>query len=182
MSYKDIKIFRKHRKQLMLDGFGSKCQLCGYDRCNEALEFHHLDPNTKEKALSNNLILKWDEIYKELKKCICVCANCHREIHQGLVQIDMTKKYFDETLVDGYDPLHRVEKYYDNCPICGSKKEITKKYCCHSCACQSQQKVDWSKYDLIGLIEKENKSIQSIAKELNISWQAVKKRYLKLKK
>ena len=181
MSYKDIKLFRKHRKQLMLDGFGSKCQICGYNKCNEALEFHHINPNEKEMALSNNLILKWEDVLNELKKCICVCANCHREIHQGLIKIDESKQYFDETKVDGYDPSHKVQKYYDKCPICGKEKEITKKYCSKSCSVKAHQKVDWSKYDLITMIEKENRSIHSIARELDITWQAVKKRYKKLK-
>ena len=38
-------------------------------------------------ALSNNLILKWEDVLNELKKCICVCANCHRGIHAGYYQI-----------------------------------------------------------------------------------------------
>ena len=32
---------------------GGRCQVCGYDRCIEALEFHHLDPTQKDFGLSN---------------------------------------------------------------------------------------------------------------------------------
>ena len=181
MSYKDIKLFRQHRKQLMLDGFGCKCQVCGYNKCNSALEFHHINPNEKEMALSENLNLKWDDVIKELKKCICVCANCHREIHSGLIRIDETKKYFDESKVDGYDPLHKVEKYYDKCPICGKEKLSIKKYCSVSCSVKAHQKVNWDSIDLLDLIDNKHLSIHSIAKKLNITWQAVKKRYKKLK-
>ena len=31
---------------------GGHCQICGYDRCIEALEFHHLDPSQKEFGIS----------------------------------------------------------------------------------------------------------------------------------
>ena len=48
MSYSDLKKFRNNRKQLMLKGFGNKCQICGYNKCDSALEFHHLDPSQKE--------------------------------------------------------------------------------------------------------------------------------------
>lgn len=60
----------------------SKCEICGYDKCLEALDFHHENPEEKEFNLSDrNLILDWQEIKKELDKCRLVCANCHREIH-----------------------------------------------------------------------------------------------------
>ena len=69
-------------KQWALEYKGSKCEKCGYNKCSEALEFHHKNPEEKDFNLSDrNLILDWQEIKKELDKCILVCANCHREIH-----------------------------------------------------------------------------------------------------
>ena len=59
----------KRRKELMLKGFGSKCQICGYDRCQKALEFHHLDPNEKEITLSRS-IYSWETTKNELKNKI----------------------------------------------------------------------------------------------------------------
>ncbi len=60
-----------------------KCQKCGYNKCPEALDFHHIDPEEKEeriaKMISNNYSL--DKVKKEVKKCIVLCANCHREFH-----------------------------------------------------------------------------------------------------
>jgi hypothetical protein len=61
--------------------FGGKCSKCGYNKNYAALEFHHVDPSTKE--------FKWDKLrlhppeimIKELAKCILVCSNCHKEIH-----------------------------------------------------------------------------------------------------
>ena len=60
-----------------------KCQKCGYNKCPEALEFHHINPKEKEeiiaRMLSNNYSL--DKVREEMKKCIVLCANCHREFH-----------------------------------------------------------------------------------------------------
>ena len=59
---------------------GKQCIICGYSKCIQALDFHHL--HDKDFNLSDrNLKLDWIEIKKELDKCIVVCANCHREIH-----------------------------------------------------------------------------------------------------
>lgn len=60
------------------------CKICGYSKCKQALEFHHLDPKLKEYQITNLNTHKEDTIVKELEKCILVCANCHREIHYGL--------------------------------------------------------------------------------------------------
>ncbi len=61
---------------------GGRCEICGYDRCLSALEAHHLDPATKDFNLSDTL--DFGLIEEELKKCVLLCANCHREVHDGL--------------------------------------------------------------------------------------------------
>lgn len=60
------------------------CKLCGYNKCNNALEFHHINPYKKEYLISDLKTYSKEIIIEELKKCIIVCANCHREIHYGL--------------------------------------------------------------------------------------------------
>ena len=65
-----------------------KCCICGYNRYIGALEFHHLGPNQKDFGIgSKGYTRSFDKVKKELDKCICVCANCHREIHAGLIDI-----------------------------------------------------------------------------------------------
>lgn len=59
------------------------CSVCGYNSCLSALEFHHLDPSKKEHKLSQ--IRSEKTILRETAKCILVCANCHREIHAGII-------------------------------------------------------------------------------------------------
>lgn len=81
---------RRIAKKWGIEYKGNKCICCGYDKCIEALDFHHLDQNEKEFNISEygDKNLNWLELKKELDKCILVCANCHREIHAGIRTID----------------------------------------------------------------------------------------------
>ena len=64
---------------------GSRCKICGYNKCSEALEFHHLSSSGKDFGISDRGYTRsWAKIKEELDKCILVCANCHREIHSGV--------------------------------------------------------------------------------------------------
>jgi hypothetical protein len=60
---------------------GGRCQRCGYSKCLSALEFHHIDGDTKEDILSVLARRTFDKMKPELDKCILLCVNCHREIH-----------------------------------------------------------------------------------------------------
>lgn len=81
-----IQAVRKRRKKVRLMAIeykGGRCQICGYDRCLEALEFHHLESKAKDFGISDKGYTRsWARIKTELDKCILICANCHREIHQ----------------------------------------------------------------------------------------------------
>ena len=64
---------------------GGKCEICGYDRCSGALEFHHSNLSDKKFGISEKGYTRsWKEVKGELDKCIMVCANCHRELHAKL--------------------------------------------------------------------------------------------------
>lgn len=65
---------------------GGKCKLCGYNKCFNALEFHHLKPELKEDSIMRLLrCFSYKKALEESYKCILVCANCHREIHANLI-------------------------------------------------------------------------------------------------
>lgn len=60
---------------------GGKCTNCGYDKCNAALTFHHLDPNQKEFTIAHCAHTSFNKVKEELDKCILLCYNCHMELH-----------------------------------------------------------------------------------------------------
>lgn len=66
---------------------GGKCIRCGYDKCLKALEFHHIDPSKKEFTISNDHFKLLDAV-EEIKKCILICSNCHKEFHDDLWTIN----------------------------------------------------------------------------------------------
>lgn len=68
---------------------GGKCKVCGYNKCHQALEFHHIDKAKKKYGLSNIMNRQWYFIVKELKKCILLCSNCHREVEYGLIELNI---------------------------------------------------------------------------------------------
>lgn len=61
-----------------------KCAHCGESE-PVCLDFHHLDPSTKETNLSKGISsLSFKKLMDEIKKCIVLCANCHRKEHKRL--------------------------------------------------------------------------------------------------
>jgi len=72
-------------KKAAVRHLGGECVLCGYSKCIGALEFHHKDPNEKDFTISKIRSRTLDRVKEELSKCALVCANCHREVHAGLV-------------------------------------------------------------------------------------------------
>lgn len=62
-----------------------KCEICG-ESASECLDFHHRNPSEKDNSISRLAVFKkHDKFYAEIKKCICLCANCHRKIHAGTI-------------------------------------------------------------------------------------------------
>ena len=82
-----VESWRKKKKKVLVEYKGGKCQCCGYSRCIEALEFHHLNPNIKSFTISGKS-KSFNSLKSEVDKCILVCSNCHKEIHAGLINID----------------------------------------------------------------------------------------------
>lgn len=72
--------FEKHREYI-INMLGGKCIRCGYDKCIDALDLHHRDPNEKDFTLSQKWTYKLDKLIEEAKKCDLLCSNCHRELH-----------------------------------------------------------------------------------------------------
>ena len=93
--YEDRKVYlikkvterRKKLKRMAVEYKGGKCEVCGYDRCIAALEFHHPDPSQKDFGMSSGGWTRaWATIKNEIDKCMLVCACCHRELHEAITQ------------------------------------------------------------------------------------------------
>ena len=56
------------------------CTKCGTTDYR-VLEFHHIKDKTYNIAFMVNRSFSWEEIKKEISKCIPLCANCHRLEH-----------------------------------------------------------------------------------------------------
>lgn len=79
---------RRKLKAMVVKYRGGKCMLCGYARCVLAFDLHHVDERKKSFTLSTRgLTRSWERVRQEADKCILLCANCHREVHAGIVKI-----------------------------------------------------------------------------------------------
>lgn len=77
-------------KRKAIEYKGGKCIHCGYSKYEESLDFHHLDSETKEYAISSNRNKSWNNIKKELDKCVLLCSNCHKAYHAGHFELSLT--------------------------------------------------------------------------------------------
>ena len=77
---KNVIEWRIRVKKKLVEYKGGKCEKCGYDKCVDALEFHHKEPKEKDFKISGKS-WSYERLKKESDKCILVCSNCHKEIH-----------------------------------------------------------------------------------------------------
>lgn len=60
---------------------GLKCARCPENHV-ATLDFHHVNPEDKEYSVADLVSNKmFTKAYKEIKKCIVLCSNCHRKLH-----------------------------------------------------------------------------------------------------
>ncbi len=73
---------------MAVEYLGGMCQVCGYSKCNAALDFHHIDETKKRFAIGQKGYTRsWEKVKNELANCFLLCANCHREVHAGITQL-----------------------------------------------------------------------------------------------
>tara|TARA_Y100000310_G_scaffold344334_1_gene456507 strand:- start:527 stop:934 length:408 start_codon:yes stop_codon:yes gene_type:complete len=84
---------KKQIRKMLVEENGGKCCLCGYDKYTQVLDFHHLEPDKKEFELGvRDCCRSIKKIRDEAKKCVLLCANCHREVGNGFVSLDGIRK------------------------------------------------------------------------------------------
>lgn len=82
-------VARTELKRQLVAAAGGKCTRCGYNEFISGLDFHHVH-GEKEATMANLLMQaagKRDDYlemaFREAKKCILLCRNCHGALHAG---------------------------------------------------------------------------------------------------
>lgn len=157
----------KHRKYQAMEIMGGKCSGCNYDKNYAAMEFHHIDPEQKEFAWDKLRQTAWSTIIEELKKCILLCSNCHREIHNPQAHTN-NSNIANKSLQDSV-----YLKPTGICPNCKTETFGTK-FCSTMCAKDSRRRVKRpSKTKFQELIK--TKSNIEIGKQFNVSETTIRK-------
>ena len=158
------------RKIKAVELFGGKCEICGYDKNYAALEFHHKNPAEKDKHWIWWKRWMWSKVIQELKKCVCLCKNCHselhnpeREKHKNIGQTLAANKWLDKEIIST-----------GKCPECGLEVFGTK-YCSVECSRYGSRKVSNrpGKETLRELMS--NNNMCAIGRMFNVSDNAVRK-------
>lgn len=72
-------------KELVAGWKAQGCIICGESEAC-CLDAHHREPDfTIGEAIRRKLSPR--RVKAELRKCACLCANCHRKLHKGLVAL-----------------------------------------------------------------------------------------------
>lgn len=144
-----VKLWRNKTKERIVEAMGGCCQICGYAKCNRALELHHIDPSQKELSFGSIRAnpKSWSKIVDELKKSILLCSNCHKEVHDGITNIPETFQTFNKSFTDYRNSITTERK----CQVENCDNNLThgqKAYCSVKCA-NSAMTIGWDDlYDL----------------------------------
>ena len=171
-----LKDYRTRRRQRMFYVMGGCCQVCGYNKCLATLEFHHLDPTIKEYGLSTSWSISWAKTKEELKKCILLCANCHREVHAGALDVSNLQSPFDQEKADEITQtikeIKQHQRYY--CHKCGIEIASNKAYYCVDCAKLMSRKAVRPNREELKKEVREN-SFLSLSEKYQVSDNAIRK-------
>jgi len=157
---------------------GGKCK-CGYNKCHNALQFHHRDPTNKDSDWRYLRKRSWDFIKTELDKCDLLCANCHAEVHHDDDKLKETLEWLN-------DRKRKPANYKNgNCENCGkqfnrNRNNRKSKYCGVKCSGKAQEKADYpNDLEFIKMVDDLGQS--AVGRNLGVSANSIKKRYRKIK-
>lgn len=174
-SSESVKRWRESTKARLVNAMGGKCAICSYAKCNDALEFHHINPLEKEFGLGavRGSILSWAKIVEEAKKCVLLCSNCHREIHAGIIDLPKELPVFSKEHEE-YKSI-REESKFNVCSVCGKKKRKHLLSCSPECSAIKRRKIDErpSKEQLLD--ELKTTSYVQIGKKYGVSDNTIRK-------
>ena len=136
----------RQRKKDLINVLGGQCCICGFNQFQEALDFHHVNPNTKEFGIgSSNAVTKaLNKQLIEVKKCVLLCANCHRGVHAGILTIpEEWQNFYNEDkaqkLLENLE--QKLTRKIWTCERCGKQISKGAKHC-PECASLISRKAD----------------------------------------
>lgn len=98
------------------------CSQCGIKH-PAVIDFHHTDPKTKIKGVHEFARMgSYKKAFAEVKKCIVLCANCHRILHYEL-----------------HKEKKRAEALLDHSSSASSSSDSSSSYSTHSSFSSSNQ-------------------------------------------
>lgn len=148
---------------------GGECENCGYNKCVEALDFHHIDPTKKDFSIASEGT-SWKKVQPELDKCKLLCATCHRELHWE------AKKHKMEYLLD----YRFIDERVITIKCKGCKKEMTgfpsqlTIYCSVKCSNIGRRKIEYPSLDELLTMLKTTPYIH-VSSKLGVSDNAIRK-------
>ena len=80
--YNGYSLARQKRCEDWINSLKTPCVFCG-ESDPVCIDWHHIDPSQKSFAISYVKGKAKERTLAEIKKCICVCASCHRKLHAG---------------------------------------------------------------------------------------------------
>lgn len=78
------------KRKWIYENISDCCMLCGYNKCDTALELHHIKETelTRKRSKHGNRSsvwkMRWDDLKADAPYMVLLCANCHREVHSGM--------------------------------------------------------------------------------------------------
>ena len=77
---------RQKRCEDWINSLKTPCVFCG-ETDPICIDWHHINPKEKSFAISHIKGKAKERTLEEMKKCVCVCANCHRKLHAGKLSL-----------------------------------------------------------------------------------------------
>lgn len=126
-----------NKKAQLVQIAGGKCLICGYNKCQRALQFHHREPDLKMFEVNASTVTrcKWEDVLKEIEKCDLLCVRCHVEVenkayehYQALALTPGQKRSYQiKSKVE--KPKKKQVKRTAQCPQCFGKMSVQSELC-----------------------------------------------------
>ena len=79
---------RRARLEEAVELLGGKCSKCNLVFDPVCYDFHHVNPSEKDLTIGENMLISKTKLFNEIKKCVLLCANCHRLTHKEIKDVN----------------------------------------------------------------------------------------------